>query len=265
MKLAMAQIKNEGSLEQNLTKSIDAIKRAAEQGADLILFPEVQLTEFFPQYPGQNVQSYGIEMDSDIVAEFQDACAQNHIAAVPNIYLKENGKFFDASIFIDKTGEVIGIQKMVHIAQAEKFYEQDYYAPADTGFQVFDTELGKIGIVVCFDRHYPESIRTESLMGAELILIPTVNTRSEPLEMFEWEVRVQAFQNSVAIAMCNRVGTEDDMVFAGESIVTDADGNVIVKADDTEQLVFAEVDLQTVEKVRSRKPYTTLRRTEWYL
>jgi predicted amidohydrolase len=159
---------------------------------------------------------------------------------------------------------VIGIQKMVHIAQAEKFYEQDYYEPSDTGFQVFDTEMGKIGIVVCFDRHYPESIRTETLMGADLILIPTVNAKSEPLEMFEWEIRVQAFQNSVAIAMCNRVGTEGDMVFAGESILTDANGNVIVKADDTEQLIFAEIDLQTVEKVRSGKPYTTLRRPEMY-
>jgi predicted amidohydrolase len=264
MKLAMAQMKNEGSLEQNFAKSMNAIRRAAEQGADLILFPEVHLTEFFPQYPGQNVRSYGVEIDSDIVAALKDTCARNHIAAVPNIYLKENGKFFDASIFIDQTGEVIGIQKMVHIAQAEQFYEQDYYEPSDTGFQVFDTKLGRIGIVVCFDRHYPESIRTESLMGAELILIPTVNTKSEPLEMFEWEVRVQAFQNSVAIAMCNRVGTEGNMVFAGESILTDANGNVIVKADDTEKLIFAEIDLQTVEKVRNGKPYTTLRRTEMY-
>jgi predicted amidohydrolase len=243
---------------------MELIQRAAEQGADLILFPEVQLTEFFPQYPGQNVQAYGIEMDSEIVAAFKEACARNAIAAVPNLYLKENGKFFDASIFIDKTGEVIGIQKMVHIAQADQFYEQDYYAPSDSGFQIFDTELGKIGIVVCFDRHYPESIRTESLMGAELILIPTVNTKSEPLEMFEWEIRVQAFQNSAAIAMCNRVGTEGDMVFAGESMVTDANGTVIAKADDTEQLIVAEIDLKTVGNIRSRKPYTTLRRTEWY-
>jgi predicted amidohydrolase len=264
MKLAMAQLKNEGSIERNLTRSINAIYDAAEQGADLILFPEVHLTEFFPQYPGQDVESYGTLIDSDIVETFKDACAKNHISAVPNIYLKENGKFYDASIFIDKTGEIIGIQKMVHVASAEKFYEQDYYEPSDTGFQVFDTELGKIGIVVCFDRHYPESIRTESLMGAELILIPTVNTKSEPLEMFEWEVRVQAFQNSVAIAMCNRVGVEDSMAFAGESIVTDANGNLIVKADDTEGIVFAEIDLPTVRKIRSGKTYTTLRRKEWY-
>jgi predicted amidohydrolase len=264
MKLAMAQMKNEGSVERNLAKSLEFIEKAAARGAELILFPEVQLTEFFPQYPGRNVEEYGIELDSEIVRAFRDACEKNHIAAVPNIYLKENGKFYDASLFIDKTGNVIGVQKMVHIAQAEQFYERDYYAPSDTGFQVFDTEHGKIGIVVCFDRHYPESIRTESLMGAELILIPTVNTKSEPLQMFEWEVRVQAFQNSVTVAMCNRVGAEGDMVFAGESLVTDAKGNIIVKADDTEQLVIAEVDLQSVGKIRAGKPYTTLRRTELY-
>jgi predicted amidohydrolase len=91
-----------------------------------------------------------------------------------------------------------------------------------------------------------------------------VNTKSEPLEMFEWEVRVQAFQNSVAIAMCNRVGTEGHMVFAGESILADANGTVVRKADDTEQLIVAEIDLQTVGKIRSKKPYTSLRRPELY-
>lgn len=98
---------------------------------------------------------------------------------------------------------------------------------------MFETEFGKIGIVVCFDRHYLESIRTEALKGANLILIPTVNTKAEPSEMFEWELRVQAFQSSVAIAMCNRVGVEGEMFFSGESIVVDENGNVIKKADDT--------------------------------
>jgi len=88
--------------------------------------------------------------------------------------------------------------------------------------------------VVCFDRHYPESIRTEALRGAELIIIPTANTKSEPSELFQWEIRVQAFQNYVNIAMCNRVGTEDQMEFSGESVVVDYNGNVITCADDRE-------------------------------
>lgn len=264
MKLAMAQMSNAGTVERNLKKSIDAIRTAAREGADLILFPEVQLTEFFPQYPGGDATSYGLEIDSETVNNIRTACREGGIAAVPNIYLMENEKYYDASILIDRNGEIVGVQKMVHVAQAEQFYEKDYYTPSDTGFQVFDTEHGRIGIVVCFDRHYPESVRTESLMGADLILVPTVNTKSEPLEIFEWEIRIQAFQNSVVVAMCNRVGKEGEMDFAGESMVADACGNCVVKADDSEQIVYADIDMKASKRERSRRPYTTLRRKELY-
>lgn len=264
MKIALCQMANTGSLSANLEKSIEAIKEAARNQADLILFPEVQLTEFFPQYPGQNVAQYQIPLDSEIVNAFCEAAKENGIMAVPNILLYENGRAYDASLLIEKDGTIAGVQKMVHIAQAEQFYEQDYYTPADDGFHVFDTPHGKIGIVVCFDRHYPESIRTESLMGAELILIPTVNTKTEPSEMFEWELRVQAFHNSVAVAMCNRVGKEGEMDFSGESIVVDANGEAIAKADDAEGLLYAEVNLPNSSVIRSRKTYTGLRRTEFY-
>ena len=119
--------------------------------------------------------------------------------------------------------------------------------------------------MVCFDRHYPESIRTEALMGADLILIPTVNTKAEPSEMFEWELRVQAFHNSVYIAMGNRVGTEGQMDFSGESIVIDANGNTIVKADDRAQILYTDIDLEQAKTIRNKRPYTNLRRTELYL
>ena len=265
MKLAMVQMSNSGSVEKNLGKSLHAISEAAEKGADLVLFPEVQLTEFFPQYPGMDVSRYAVSIKDEIVKKFCDACRKYQVMAVPNLYLREANGTYDASILIGRSGEVMGIQKMVHVAQAEQFYEQDYYTPSDDGFHVFDTEFGKIGIVVCFDRHYPESIRTESLQGADLILIPTVNTKAEPSEMFEWEVRVQAFQNSVAIAMCNRVGVEGEMDFAGESIAVDANGEILARADDTEQIVYVDVDLKESGKVREKRTYTQLRRKEFYV
>lgn len=263
-KIALYQMKNAGSFSANLEKSLSAIREAAASHADLILFPEVQLTEFFPQYPNQEVLKYACEIDSDVLHALRDVCRENHIMAVPNIYLRENGKCYDASILIGRDGEILGIQKMVHVAQAEQFYEQDYYTPSDDGFLVFDTDIGKIGIVVCFDRHYPESIRTETLKGANLILIPTVNVKTEPMEMFEWEIRVQAFQNSVVVAMCNRVGTEGEMEFAGESIVVDANGEILAKSDDTEQIIYTDIDLEASEKIRRKKPYTSLRRKQLY-
>ena len=157
IKLALVQMSNAGSFEKNLNKSLDAVCEAAGQQADIVLFPEVHLTEFFPQYEGKNVSEYGISLDSEIIKQFQKACKDNAISTVPNIYLKENHKYYDASIFIDKHGDIIGIQKMVHVAQAKQFYEQDYYTPSDNGFQTF--------------------------------------------------------QNSVAIAMCNRVGALDNIKF----------------------------------------------------
>ncbi len=265
MKIALFQMENKGTVHENLQQSIQAVKEAALQNADLILFPEVQLTEFFPQYPGQEVSRYRISRDSKILQAFCDAARENHIMVVPNLYLYENQKPFDASFLIQKDGKIAGIQKMVHVAQANQFFEQDYYTPSDDGFHVFDTEYGKIGIVVCFDRHYPESIRTESLMGADLILIPTVNTKAEPSEMFEWELKVQAFHNSVYIAMCNRVGTEGRMEFSGESVVIDANGDTIIKADDKAQILYADIDMKQAGQIRSRRPYTNLRRKEFYL
>lgn len=264
MKLAMYQMKNAGSVEANLEKSLAAIAAAAEAGADLILFPEVQLTEFFPQYPGLDVAHYAIPIGHPIVERFRAACRAHRIMASPNIYLEENGKYYDASLLIGADGELVGVQKMVHIAQAHQFYEQDYYAPADDGFKVFDTPLGKIGIVVCFDRHYPESVRTEALMGADLILVPTVNVKAEPGEVFQWEVRIQAFQNSVAIAMCNRVGLEGEMDFSGESIVADANGNCLLLGDDREGILYAHIDMAQSGIIRAKRPYTGLRRPEFY-
>lgn len=163
MRIALAQMKNEGTIKDNLDKSIEFIRQASENNASLILFSKVQLTEFFPQYKGKDVSQYRLKLDSKEVKMLQSASKRYNIISVPNIYLEEE-KNYDASLLIGKDGEIKGIQKMVHIAQARQFYEQDYYTPSNDRFKVFDTEYGKIGIVICFDRHYPESIRTEALM-----------------------------------------------------------------------------------------------------
>lgn len=160
MCIALAQMKNAGTINDNLDESIKFMKESFKNNTDLILFPEVQLTEFFPQYKEQDVTHYRLHFDSKEVKKFQSASKKYSIISVPNIYLEEEGKPYDASLMVDKDGEIIGIQKMVHIAQAKQFYEQDYSTLSNEGFKVFDIEYGKIGIVVCFVRHYPESIRT---------------------------------------------------------------------------------------------------------
>ena len=264
MKIALAQMKMSPDIQENYRKSLQFIHEASEKRADIICFPEIQLSPFFPQYPNRDVSEYAIAEDSGYVNGIRKACHDCHIFASPNFYIKENGRGYDMSLLIDAQGEIIGRQKMVHIAQCAMFYERSYYTPSEEGFAVFETVLGKIGIVVCFDRHYPESIRTEALRGAELIIIPTANTSTEPSELFQWEIRVQAFQNSVNIAMCNRVGTEDGMNFSGESLLSDSMGNIIAIAGNAEELLVTDVDVSKATIIRKSKPYTSLRRTTLY-
>lgn len=264
MKLALAQMQMETTMEENLQKSLRLIEQAASAKADLIFFPEIQLSPFFPQYENTDVRNYLLTPDHAYVQELKAACKRHNIMASPNLYLQKSGLNYDASLFIDGKGELKGISKMVHVMQGPGFYEQDYYAPADDGFKVYDTPWGKIGIVICFDRHLPESVRTCVALGADLILIPTANVEGEPLEMFEWEIRVQAMQSSVYIAMCNRIGQEGRMRFAGQSLVTDPNGDLVAKANNAEQILYADIDLRQSAAIREEKPYFRLRRPECY-
>lgn len=263
-RIAMAQMKMCSCIEKNLEKTISFMEQAKKQGADLIFFPELQLSPFFPQFEKGDASKWLLEEDHPAIRELCGECRRLQIYASPNVYLKQGEYGYDASFMIAPDGSIAGISKMVHIAQAKQFYEKDYYTPSDTGFRVYDTAFGKVGIVICFDRHLPESIRTCAMKGADLILIPTANTAAEPMELFEWEIRVQAMQNRVFAAMCNRVGQEAEMLFAGESLIAGPDGGLIAKADRTEQLVIADVDFRQRESARNSCDYLNLLRPEFY-
>lgn len=264
IKIALVQMSMSKNMKENIEKVFAYIEEAANNGANLICFPELQFYRFFPQYSKLNVNSCALDIGSEVIQRIQEKCKQFNIAIVPNFYLEQNRYRYDASPFIDRNGKILGISKMVHIVQANQFFEQDYYTPSEEGFKVYDTSIGKIGIVICFDRHYPESIRSCALQNADLIIIPTANTKEEPLEMFEWELRIPANQNSVFIAMCNRVGIEDNMNFAGQSIVVNPNGKVLAKADDKEQVLYCNICMKESAENRNKKPYFALRRPDKY-
>lgn len=271
MKLAMAQTKMDSSIEANFEKTLRYMEMAKD--CDLLFFPEVQWTPFFPQYQeqelqqqlGKTKQELLLSLEDVRIKTLRDRCREYGLWLSPNLYMEQNGKQYDMSLMIDQYGQLRDVSKMVHIAQAEHFYEGDYYTPSEEGFNVYETPFGKVGVVICFDRHFPESIRTCAAKGAELIIIPTANVKAEPMELFEWEIRVQAYQNNVFIAMCNRTGLEGDMDFAGESILVDCEGNVLQKANHDEQLLTCEIDLSKVYESRKRRPYIDLLRPDQYL
>ena len=262
MRLAMAQMSMLNSLNDNYKKSIHFIEQA--MGNDLLFFPEIQLSPFFPRVSGLNADPALNRMDDTLISGFAFQARKNRIYLSPNVYLLENGKKYDASLWFDKDGKSYEPAKMVHIASYRHFYEKEYYDPSDSGFIVHKTSIGNIGIVICYDRHFPESVRTCAVKGADLVIIPTANTLEEDMDLFEAEIRTEAYQNGVFIAMCNRVGKEGKMHFAGQSLVVGPDGKVIFKADDTEQLITVNIDLSQSKKEQAKRPYLEQRRKDMY-
>ena len=120
MKLALAQMRMSKDMESNYQKSLHYIREASEKGADLVMFPEIQLTPFFPQYENKDVSDYVMTLDHPYVKGIRDACLENRIFASPNLYVEENGKRYDMSLLIDDKGNIIGKQKMVHVAQCRQ-------------------------------------------------------------------------------------------------------------------------------------------------
>ena len=263
MKIALAQMQMDIDKKINEKKSLTLAAQAAKAGADLLLYPELTLTPFFPQYPsrllegmGISPEAFSIEKNADILTKFADTARENDIYLCPNFYVKEEeGKLFDRSYFFEKTGRLVGTSDMHHIFTAENFYEGDYYHPAEEPFKVFPTPFGNVGVVICFDRHVPETIRACALAGAELILIPTANLTTEPLDVFKAEIIAEAYQNNVFIAMTNRVGDENGLVFAGDSLVVDPNGKVLVEGGSDEDLILCDIDTGEALRARQTRPY----------
>ena len=124
MRIALAQMKMAEDSARNLNTSLEMIRDAKRAGADLVLFPEVQLSPFFAQYPGKEREPFAMTMEDPCVQKILEACRREKIWASPNFYLKQDGKYFDTSLLVNDRGEVAGRQTMVHIAQAPCFYEQ---------------------------------------------------------------------------------------------------------------------------------------------
>jgi N-carbamoylputrescine amidase len=155
---------------------------------------------------------------------------------------------------------------MVHITDYPCFHERGYYAPGDRAAPVYETAAGSIGVAICYDRHYPEYMRALALGGAQLVVVPQAGAVNEwPDGLYEAEMRVAAFQNGYFTALCNRVGREPRLEFAGESFVCDPAGRTIARAGEgTEEVLVCDIDLEQVADSHARRLFLRDRRPELY-
>lgn len=267
MKIALIQQHATATKSDNVVRGLRAATDAARNGAELICFAELAFEHFHPQKPaGKNALDLAESLPGPTTDAFQKLAREHGVVFVLNLYERDGTHAYDSSPVIDADGSLLGRTRMIHITEYSCFHEQGYYTPGDTGAPVYDTRVGKIGVAICYDRHYPEYMRKLALGGAELVIVPQAGAIDEwPEGLYEAEMQVAAFQNGYFVALCNRVGKEDCLTFAGESFVCAPDGRVIARAPKGEDFIlYADINLATTRESHAHRLFLRDRRPELY-
>jgi N-carbamoylputrescine amidase len=269
MKIALVQQRAGADLDDNLRRGVAAFEEAARGGAELVCFAELAFLPFLPQFPAASVPGFGRfaqTVPGPLTEEFGSLAARHGVVAVLNLFETDGERTFDSSPVIDADGRLLGTTRMVHIMDGPGFWERGYYAPESNPRVVFETAAGRVGVAICYDRHFPEYMRILALQGAEVVVIPQAGVVDEWGEgVFEGEVQIASLQNGYFGALCNRVGKEDLLRFAGESFVTDPAGRVIARAPrDSDHILYAACDVSLLERSHARTHFLPDRRPEVY-
>jgi predicted amidohydrolase len=246
-RLAVLQHAMEPEIEANLATAARLMAKAAADGAKIVVFPEVHLSPFFPKHRAEDqpgvADRYVMGEEHSALAKLSALAAEHGLVTIANVYRQdESGARYDASPVFDADGRSLGVSDMVHVAQFDGFWEKDYYAHGKA-FEVYDTAVGRIGVVICYDRHFPESWRACALAGAEIIATPACNLAEENTALFAAEIAVMAYQNSVFAAMANRCGVEEGTQYAGHSVIAGPNGALLAQAGSEEEVLIADLDL----------------------
>lgn len=265
-RIALIQQRVSPDKAENVARALAALEDARARGATIACFAELAFEPFWPQRRPRGKLPAAETIPGPTSEAFAAKAAELGIVVVLNLFERDGDRTYDASPVIDADGRLLGVTRMVHITDYEGFHERDYYAPGDRGAPVYDTAVGKVAVAICYDRHFPEYMRALALGGAELVVVPQAGTVDEwPDGLFEAELRVAAFQNGYYTALCNRVGAEERLVFAGESFVCAPDGSVVARAPRGEDHVLvADFDRDRVGHSHARRLFFPDRRPELY-
>ncbi|MBU3665744.1 MAG: N-carbamoylputrescine amidase [Chthoniobacterales bacterium] len=261
---------------QNLERAEALVRRAAGQGANVILVQELFETPYFcqdqlPEYFELARPAVGNEG----IARFQALARELDVALPFSFFERANQAYFNSVAMIDAGGEFLGIYRKTHIPDGPGYQEKYYFNPGDTGFRVWDTKFGKIGVGICWDQWFPETARCMVLGGAELLLYPTA-IGSEPqypdwdtAEHWQRVMQGHAAANMVPLVASNRIGTEEgrnsEMTFFGSSFITDETGKKVAEAGRTDEAVLVRTfDLDAIRNLRAQWGFFRDRRPDHY-
>jgi N-carbamoylputrescine amidase len=272
--------------EENLQRAVDRVREAAKSGAQIVCLPELFQTQYFCQREDPALFDLAESIPGPVTTKLAALTKEVGIVLVASLFEKRAaGIYHNTAVIFDADGELRGIYRKMHIPDDPLYYEKYYFTPGDLGFRAFDTSVGRIGTLVCWDQWYPEGARLTALQGAHLIFYPTA-IGWHPAEKAEfgaaqydaWRTiqRSHAIANGVYVAAVNRVGFEhgdirgnrapgDGLEFWGGSFLCDPFGRVIAEAShDKEQILLGEVDVRALEDIRRNWPFLRDRRIDSY-
>jgi len=267
MKIALIQQHAVLEKSENLKRGFNSACKAIDNGANIICFAELAFDQFYPQrLPESDCKKLAETIPGKTTDIFTKLAKDSDTIILLNMFELDGDKTFDTSPVIDNSGVLVGKTRMMHIPDYELFHEKKYYTPGNSGTSVYNTKYGKLGIAICYDRHFPEYMRALALKGAEIVFVPQAGSVGEwPEGLFEAEMRIAAFQNGYFTALCNRVGKEELIEFSGESFICDPHGKIIARANKgVDEILYCDIDLNEVSKSHAKKLFFPDRRTALY-
>lgn len=281
--VAAVQMRCSRSRQENIEAADRLVRRAAEQGARVILLPELFETWYFCQEKNYDSYELAVPLDQNPAVKHFRKTAEELGVVLPISFFERDGNVtYNTVAMLDADGSVLGIYRKTHIPDDHFYQEKFYFTPGNTGFKVWDTAYGRIGVGICWDQWFPEAARCMALAGAQMLLYPTA-IGSEPVigcdSMPHWRRCMQGHSaaNVIPVAAANRVGVEkvlpthdnngqnSSLTFYGSSFITDETGEIVEQAGrEEETVILHEFDLDSIEKMRFSWGLFRDRRPECY-
>lgn len=268
--------------EENWQKSAEQIKALVNQGCECILLQELHSTLYFCQTEDVSKFDLAEPIPGEATKFFGALAKKYNIVLVTSLFEKRAaGLYHNTAVVFDKSDEIAGMYRKMHIPDDPGFYEKFYFTPGDLGFEPIQTSIGKLGVLVCWDQWYPEAARLMAMAGAEILFYPTaigwdpadtIDEQKRQQDAWETIQRSHAIANSVPVIVANRSGFEASpnpndagIQFWGHSFIAGPQGEVLAMAsNDTEQTLTAELDMQKSEHIKRIWPYFRDRRIDAY-
>jgi N-carbamoylputrescine amidase len=282
LKVGIVQQSCSANTEENIQKSIDAIKKCAENGAGLVVLQELHTGLYFCQTEDTSMFDLAEPIPGPSTEKFAAAAKENGVVLVTSLFEKRApGLYHNTAVVFEKDGSMAGKYRKMHIPDDPAYYEKFYFTPGDLGFNPIQTSIGILGVLVCWDQWYPEAARLMALAGADLLIYPTAIGWESTDEQAEKDRQINAWMisqrghavaNGLPVISVNRTGFEPDpsgvtngITFWGNSFVAGPQGEIIQQLPaDKELAEVVEIDMKRSENVRRNWPFLRDRRIDAY-